>query len=72
MSNSLPHCKREQLLDTNQASARHLEHDSNFNELCKHREFGPQRTKRALDAAEKFIRARTEMLVNFALEEWKL
>ncbi len=70
--NQLPKHKREYLIDTNQASARRLQQDSNFNELCQNGDLGPRRTRRLFDAAKKFIEGRTEEIVKFALEEWKL
>lgn len=72
MSNRLPCSKRDDYRRSNLASVQQLEDDSHFQELCKYREFGPRRTKWILDAAEKFIKTRTETLVNFAFEEWKL
>ncbi|WP_221040205.1 DUF262 domain-containing protein [Gelria sp. Kuro-4] len=72
MSNRLPCSKREDYRRSSQASVRQLEDDINFNELCGHREFGARRTRWALAAAEKFIAARTAMLVDFALKEWEL
>lgn len=72
MSNKLPYYKRDDYRNSSQASVRQLENDVRFKELCKHREFGPRRTRWALEAAEEFIRERTKKLVGFAFEEWKL
>jgi hypothetical protein len=51
---------------------RELANDEGFQKLATYTSFGAYQTRWMLDDAEKFISARIDRLVEFALQEWKL
>lgn len=77
LSNRLPCQKRDEYLNrekigSNLAMVRELANDEGFQKHATYTSFGAYRTRWMLDDAEKFISARTDRLVKFALQEWKV